>query len=104
MKSVNYINIIGIVTVLAFSAGSATAEGWGSSPNNWENSSNNWDNSSSNWKNSPNNWENSPSRFGKDRIIYDGEGNPAGYAVPKDSGGVNLYDFDGNRRGYTPAR
>ena len=104
MMIIHCIKIIGVVSALVFTVGMATAQDWGSSPNNWDNSSNNWDNSSSNWKNSPNNWENSPGRFGNDRIIHDGEGNPAGYAVPKDSGGVNLYDFDGDRRGYTPAR
>ena len=90
MKNVHYINIIATVATLALSIGLATAQDWAGSPNNWENSSNNWDNSSANWTNNPRNWENSPNRYGNDRIIYNGEGNPAGYAVPKDSGGVNI--------------
>jgi hypothetical protein len=80
------------------------AQDWSGSPNNWENSANNWDNSPSNWNNNPANWENSPNRYGNDRIIYDDRGNPSGYAVPKPSGGVNIFDLEGNRRGYTPVQ
>jgi hypothetical protein len=104
VMKVHYTNIIGIVTFLVFSGHSMAAQDWDSSPHNWENSSNNWNNSSTNWKNNPGNWENSPNRYGNDRIIYDSEGDPSGYAVPKESGGMNLYDFEGNRKGYTPAR
>ena len=76
---------------------------WESSPDNWDNSENNWENSSSNWDNSPSNYSNSTEKFGNDRIVYDEDGEAAGYAVPKESGGVNIYDFNGNRKGYTPA-
>lgn len=82
----------------------AVAQDWNSSPNNWENSPNNWENSPNNWKNSPSNWENSPNRYGNERIIRDSDGNPAGYAVPKQDGGVNFYDNQGNRSGYLPSR
>lgn len=70
----------------------AMAQDWASSPNNWQNNEKNWENSSKNWKNSPNNWENSPSKWGNERIVRDKNGNAAGYAVPKQDGGVNLYD------------
>jgi hypothetical protein len=78
------------------------ADDWNSAPNNWDNMQNNWDNSSTNWKNSPNNWDNSPNKYGNTRIIRDSNGDPQGYAVPKEDGGVNYYDTYGNRRGYTP--
>ena len=73
---------------------------WADSPNNWNNSENNWQNSSNNWKNSPNNWKNSP-RNPNANLIYDNNCNPQGYFVTKQNGtGVNVYDFNGNRRGY----
>lgn len=87
--------------VLTFTA-SAAAEDWNSSPNNWKNSPDNWENSPNNWKNSPNNWENSPNRWGNERVIRDGSGNAVGYAVPKEGGGVNFFDYEGNRTGYLP--
>ncbi|GEM_PF-1667514 len=96
-----YIGIVGIVIISAF--GLAAAQDWNSSPYNWNNSQYNWKNSPYNWKNSPNNWQNSQYKWGNDRIIRDNNGNPAGYAVPKDDGGINIYDFRGNRRGYKPA-
>lgn len=86
---------------ISFSTG-VVAQDWNSSPNNWQNNSNNWENSPNNWKNSPNNWENSPSKWGNERVIRDNAGNPAGYAVPKQDGGVNFYDKQGNRKGYLP--
>lgn len=52
------------------------------------------------WENSPNNWNNSPNNPNAN-LIYDNYGNAQGYAVPKSNGtGVNVYDFDGKRRGY----
>ena len=52
------------------------------------------------WENSPNNWNNSRNNPNAN-LIYDNYGNAQGYAVPKANGtGVNVYDFDGNRRGY----
>ena len=73
---------------------------WENSPNNWNNSEANWENSSNNWKNSPNNWINSPNNPNAN-LIYDNNGNPRGYAVPKSNGtGVNVYDFNGNRQVY----
>ena len=73
---------------------------WEDSPNNWDNSINNWDNSPNNWENSPNNWENNPNNWDSDRVIRDNSGNPTGYTVPKYNGGTNIYDLDGNRKGY----
>ena len=82
----------------------AQANDWDSSPNNWNNSPNNWDNSSMSWDNSPNNWENSTNIYNNPRIIRDTNGNAQGYAVPKDDGGVNFFDRNGQRKGYLPAR
>jgi hypothetical protein len=93
-----------VALVFIYSVGLAVAQDWGSSPNNWDNSVNNWENSPNNWKNSPGNWENSPNRWGNERLIYDNDGDSIGYAVPKEEGGVNIYNFDGNRRGYVPRR
>jgi hypothetical protein len=87
------------VLILSFSA---VAEDYNNSPNNYENSPNNYENSSSNYKNSPNNYENSPNKYGNDRITRDNEGNATGYAVPKDNGGVNFYNGNGDRTGYLP--
>lgn len=82
----------------------APATDWRSSPNRWENSSGNWANSPNRWENSPGNWLNSPHRYGNDRILRDADGMPQGYVVPKPDGGANIFDFQGNRRGYLPAR
>lgn len=94
---------IGLITAaLLIWAAPTLAQDWRSSPNNWQNSPNNWENSPNNWRNSPNNWNNSPNRWGNERIIRDNHGTPQGYVVPRRDGGMNLFDFDGNRRGYTP--
>lgn len=50
------------------------------------------------------NWDNSPNRWGNERIIRDEHGRAQGYAVPKEDGGINFFDFDGQRRGYLPGR
>ena len=81
--------IVAIISSSVF----AGVTSWEDSPNNWENSEHNWDNSSNNWENNPNNWD-------SDRVIRDNSGNPTGYAVPKSNGGTNIYDLDGNRKGY----
>lgn len=91
-----------ILAALLLWSGTALAQSWNASPNNWSNSPNNWENSPNNWKNSPNNWQNSPNRWGNERIVRDNHGNPHGYAVPRQDGGVNFFDFNGNRRGYAP--
>ena len=77
---------------------------WYAGPNRWENNPANWVNSPLRWENSPANWLNSPYRHGNDRILRDAEGMPKGYVVPKPDGGANIFDFEGNRRGYLPAR
>jgi hypothetical protein len=89
---------------LPFAASPARATDWQTSPNRWENSSGNWLNSPQRWENSPANWLNSPNRYGNDRILRDADGMPKGYIVPKQDGGANIFDFQGNRRGYLPAR
>lgn len=90
------------ILVFCFLSGIAQAQDWNSNPNNWQNSPYNWNNSPYNWQNSPNNLQNSPNKWGNDRIIRDNQGNPSGYAVPKEDGGVNFFDLKGNRRGYLP--
>ena len=85
----NFILIISFIIPTVYAGGTS----WEDSPNNWDNSINNWDNSPNNWENNPNNWD-------SDRVIRDNSGNPTGYAVPKSNGGTNIYDLDGNRKGY----
>ncbi len=100
-----HFSVMVLALILALtSATVVAAQDWNSSPNNWDNNPNNWENSQYNWKNSPYNWDNSPNKWGNDRIIYDNEGNASGYAVPKKDGGVNIYDFKGKRKEYTPPR
>ena len=89
-----------LVVAIISSSAFAGVTSWEDSPNNWDNSINNWDNSPNNWENSPNNWENNPNNWDSDRVIRDNSGNPTGYTVPKSNGGINIYDLDGNRKGY----
>ena len=96
--------ILLVLLVMLLVSIKARSEDWNSSPNNWNNSPSNWENSQSNWNNSPNNWSNSPNNFGNTRIIRDNNGNAQGYAVPKADGGVNLFNQNGTRKGYMPAR
>lgn len=89
MKFLLLKNIL-LLIILGFGLSSvAVAQDWNSNPNNW--------------KNSPNNWENSSHRYGNERIIRDNDVNSTGYAVPKEDGGVNFYDDDGDRQGYLPS-
>jgi hypothetical protein len=83
-------------------AGSLLAQDYNSSPYNYRNSENAYDNSPYKYENSPNNYRNQD-HYGNDRIIRDNEGNAEGYAVPKQDGGVNFFDMQGNRKGYLPA-
>lgn len=92
-----YLSVIMCLVSINVSAGD-----WNSNPNNWDNSVHNWNNSPYNWNNNPNNWSNNPNRFGNERIIRDNSGAPSGYTVPKPDGGVNYFDLDGTRKGYTP--
>jgi len=66
----------------------------------WENSPMNYQNSPMNYNNSPMNWKNSPINQNSDRGIYDSTGERKGYAVPKPGGGFNIYDNEGNWKGY----
>ena len=93
---------IAFVVLLLFSGAAVAQTDWNSSPYTWKNSPYNFDNSPHNFKNSPYNWDNSPYKWNNDRIIRDNQGRATGYAVPKEDGGVNYYDFDGNRRSYKP--
>ena len=86
------------------SVGTALGQDWNSNPSNWKNHPSNWDNNPNNWKNHPSNWDNNPNRWGNDRIVRDNQGNPQGYTVPRNDGGLNIFDFQGNRQGYAPGR
>lgn len=95
--------ILLISVILTFYGGLAFGQDWDSSPFNYKNSPYNYDNSPYNYKNSPYNYDNSPYKYGNDRIIRDNYGKDTGlYAVPKDDGGTNIFDRNGNRRGYIP--
>ena len=93
-----------LVIVFCLACGSvAFAGGWESSPYNYDNSPYNYENSPYNYENSPHNYDNSPYKWNNDRIIRDNQGKDTGfYMVPKKSGGYNIFDRQGNRRGYIP--
>lgn len=92
--------IVLLIIMLQISNCSFAYTSWENSPNNWNNSEYNWNNSSYNWNNSPYNWQNSQYNPNAN-IIYDNNGNPQGYAVPKTNGsGINLYNFNGKRTNY----
>ena len=90
--------------LLLFSGAAIAQTDSNSSPFNPKNSPFNPDNSSFNPKNSPFNPDNSQFKPNNDRIIRDNQGRATGYAVPKDDGGTNYYDLDGNRQGYKPGQ
>jgi hypothetical protein len=71
---------------------------------NWENSGKNHENTAQKWDNSPKNWDNDPRNRDSTRILYDNQGRPMGYLVPKGNGGANYFDLSGHRRGYLPPR
>ena len=91
-----------VLTLFPCSLAFAGVTSWEDSPMNYDNSEMNWENSEMNYNNSPMNWDNSPMNINSDRIIRDQNGNPTGYIVPKESGGSNIFDLDGNREGYIP--
>lgn len=78
------------------------AEGipWEASPNNWRNSQYNYENSSYNFANSPKNFKNAEGTRGRLNIV-DLLGSVTGYAIPKKDGGINYFDNDGTRIGYS---
>ena len=92
-------NILFLLVIISFSSFSEISN-WEDSPNNWENSENNWENSELNYENSPMNWDNNPMNLSSERIIRAPEGNATGYIVPKENGGANIFDLEGNREGY----
>ena len=51
--------------------------------------------------NSPYNPQNSPYNPNRQNGIYDENGNSIGYTTPKAGGGVNIYDNEGHRKGYS---
>ena len=71
-----------------------------SNPNSYKNNEFSYENSPFNYKNSPYNYENSEYKYNNPRIIHDEDGKASGYIVPKDSGGSNLFDMKGNRKGW----
>lgn len=98
MKKIFFVGLI----ILLFQVRAFAYTSWENSSDNFNNSKYNYENSPSNYKNSPYNWNNSPSNPNAKNIIYNSNGKPQGYAVPKSNGtGVNLYDFNGNFQGYS---
>jgi len=79
------------------------ASSYNNSPHNYKNSPHNYENSRHNYNNSPHNYENSPHKYDNNRIIRNESGEGMGYVVPKNDGGANIFDFNGNRLGYVPA-
>lgn len=77
---------------------------WQDSPINPRNSTVNPENTSIYWRNNPVNPANSPIFPNNPRTIRDNDGNAVGYAVPKAGGGVNYFDYNGNRIGYENGR
>lgn len=92
-------NLLGI---LGFGPGQPAPGGWSTSPNNWDNSEKNWDNGPQKWDNNPKNWANDPRNRDSKRIVYDNQGRPIGYIVPKGNGGANYFDLSGHRKAYLP--
>ena len=96
--------ILSLSLSMCVMAGSVYAQGLDS-----ENSPYSYDNSKYNSANSPYNYNNSKYNpknsiySNSDRIIYDEQGNATGYAVPKEGGGVNYFEYDKtDRTGYQP--
>lgn len=76
-------------------------DSWVASPRNWNNSKYNYDNSKFNFTNSPRNYanrESNPSRVNIVNLF----GVVIGYVVKKPDGGLNYFDNEGNRIGYSP--
>lgn len=74
---------------------------WEASPQNWKNSKHNYENSTYNFSNSPKNFfnkENNPKRVNIVNVF----GIVVGYVIRKADGGVNYFDNDGVRLGYSP--
>lgn len=95
--------IIYSMLIFCYLASMVLAQDWKSSPYNWQNSPYNCQNSPYNYKNSPYNYNNSPYKYGNDRIIRDNQGRDTGlYVVPRNDGGANVFDRNGDRRGYLP--
>jgi hypothetical protein len=73
---------------------------WQGSPQNWANSPYNFENSPLNFKNSPDNFQNrkdNPERINIVNLL----GLVTGYAIVKEDGGVNYFNNDGERVGYS---
>ncbi len=88
-----------ICTFLTFPA-YAVAIPWEDSPNNWRNSRYNMENSAYNFANSPKNFENTEGKRGRLNIL-NSLGIVIGYAIRKKDGGINYFDSDGVRIGYS---
>lgn len=95
-------SILTILFLFLLCSASWAFTSYDNSPLNYDNSPMNYDNSPMNYKNSPMNYKNSPMNMNSKRIIRDERGNAKGYAVPKQNGGVNIFDLDGNREYYLP--
>jgi hypothetical protein len=73
---------------------------WEVSPYNWRNSPYNYDNSAANFLNSPYNVANREGQRGRINIV-NLLGIVTGYAVIKKDGGINYFDNEGKRLGYS---
>lgn len=76
-------------------------DSWEYSPSNWKNSKYNFDNSTYNYRNTPTffiNQKGNPERLNIIGLL----GMVTGYAVPKADGGVNYFNNDGLRIGFSP--
>ncbi len=73
---------------------------WEDSPLNWRNSPYNYENSPLNYGNSPKNVNNIEGRRGRLNIVNK-IGSIIGYAIVKRDGGINYFDEDGVRIGYS---
>jgi hypothetical protein len=96
--------ILGAITLIFFFNAPSFAQ---SDCYNYRCSPMNPDNSTWNWQNSPMNPDNSPlnpSNLGpfSNHSTYDNNGSQNGYIVPRENGGYNVFDSDGNRTGYNP--
>lgn len=93
--------LVAIVLVGLVGVSSAAAEvPWEASPYNWPNSPYNFENSPNNFANSIKNFQNAEGRRGRLNIV-NSLGVVTGYAIVKRDGGINYFDSDGDRIGYS---
>lgn len=87
-----------LTAIFAYTAHADTP--WEDSPVNWRNSPYNYENSPLNFLNSPKNHVNAEGHLGRLNIV-NMIGSVTGYAIVKRDGGINYFDNDGVRIGYS---